>query len=76
MTNFEARRNHEENCDGEDDHTKFARLFVELGGVEVGAMKKCVLWCSFSTEFDMFLICWCLLFVCIHLVFVYVCFRL
>ena len=34
MTNYEARRSQEDNA-GEDEQVKYAKLFVEYGGVDV-----------------------------------------
>ena len=35
ITNFEARRNHDERRDDVDEQAKYAKMFMDYGGVEV-----------------------------------------
>ena len=35
ITNFEARRNHDERRDDVDEQAKYAKMFMDFGGVEV-----------------------------------------
>ena len=37
ITNFEARRNHDDRRDDVDEQAKYAKMFMDYGGVEVTA---------------------------------------